>query len=122
MFPAKFIGLAFIVMLFLPVATATFQKKASLQHVKLLSAFAFLISVYCFLAGLILYTGWSNPLAGTDPHVLEAAQRRASSELLLLIVTYWPHVLMVWALISALTWGLTFRNALHRAKLAASAI
>jgi phosphatidylglycerol:prolipoprotein diacylglycerol transferase len=43
-------------------------------------------------------------------------------EWILLMIAYWPHVLMVVALITGFIWGLTFRNAIHRAKLAAAAI
>jgi hypothetical protein len=124
MFPAKLIGLAFIVMLFLPWAIEKFQNKVNVQQLKLLSAFAFLVSVYCFFAGLMLYTGWTNPLAGADPHLLgtTAAKGRGGGGLILLMIAYWPHALMVVALITGFIWGLTFRNAIHKAKLAAAAI
>ena len=124
MFPAKLIGVAFVLMFFLPWATEKFQKSASLQQLKFLSTFAFLISVYCFLAGLTMYTGWANPLAAADPHVLgmTAAKGRGGGGLILLMVAYWPHALMAIGLFTGFTWGLTFRNAIHRAKLAAAAI
>jgi hypothetical protein len=124
MFPAKLIGLAFIVMLFLPWAAEKFQKKVSVQQLKLLSAFAFLVSLYCFFAGLMLYTGWTNPLAGADPHLLgiTATKGRNVGGLILLMIAYWPHVLMVVALITGFIWGLTFRNTIHGAKLAEAAI
>jgi hypothetical protein len=111
MFPAKLTGLAFIVMLFLPWAAERLQNKVSVQQLKLLSALAFLVSVYCFFAGLMLYTGWTNPLAGADPNSLgrTAVAGHGGGGLLLLMIAYWPHALMVVALITGFIWGLTFQ-------------
>jgi hypothetical protein len=56
----------------------------------------FLAAAYCFVAGLFLLSGWSDPLAAADPAAMnEAASRsRGRGGIILIAISYWPYVLI----------------------------
>jgi len=95
MFTAKIIGFCFVSMLISTWLHDVFLKKDQLQLSKATVYFGFIASLYCVIAGIFLLSGWQDPLAGADPsEVAKASVRHRKGGLVILLIKYFPYVLI----------------------------
>ena len=75
-----------------------FLKKDQLQLSKATVYFGFIASLYCVIAGIVLLSGWQDPLAGADPSEVVKAfvrHRKGGSVILLMkFIEFVPYVLI----------------------------
>ena len=100
MFDAKVIAVCFIVML---VSASLGLVSLKIQTTKVKNVItAWLIgtglfaSVYCFVAGIVLLTGWQNPLTNADPHTIATVSIKGSGRgwIVILAIAFWPYILI----------------------------
>jgi hypothetical protein len=101
MFTAKIITAAVLIS-FATVFLMNFLQDKS----KLIKIFQFVVivsilaSLYNLIAGIYLLTGWEDPLAEASGKELgeASAKSRGRGGIIILIIKYWPYVLIGWAL------------------------
>ena len=101
MFTAKIISIAVLIS-FASVFLMNFLQ----EKPKLLKIFQFVViasilaSLYNLIAGIYLLTGWEDPLAEASGKELgeASAKGRGRGGIVILIIKYWPYVLIGWAL------------------------
>lgn len=69
-------------------------------------SFAIASSIYCILAGLFLLYGWQDPLTGVSAESIANTQSRYKG-IFLIVVKYWPFVLIWLGITSTITYSRT---------------
>jgi hypothetical protein len=113
------IALAFLLMVVLQNVAGRVLRKGSTREIRLLSTLGLIVAGYCLFAGIAMIADWSNPLSHASGQLLghTAAMGRGGGSLLLIIIGFWPHVLIVlsgftgfvWTLVLMKSYGVTIK-------------
>ncbi len=96
MFPAQYIAVAFIAMMFIVFPFNFFDKRGFVTISKTMLIVGLICSIYCIAAGLSMAVGWEDPLSQANPEELASVSSKGGGKagLYILIMKFWPYFLI----------------------------
>jgi hypothetical protein len=94
MFAAYPIAIAFVAMFAAAFPIEWLEKKGHDSIVRALLITSLISGTYCLAAGAHLLGGWQDPFAAAAPQELASASSGRRGGLIILMIRFWPYVLI----------------------------